>query len=168
MKKKHNSFYGVIMKRLLVIAFVFSLVSFSAKAESEADCAIWICLPGGFPSGCEAAYREYKGRIKHGRPPLPKLSSCTTGPNGEKIDGQYELGYERYEFCKAGFFLKDSPDQDRYGTALCVKNECRNGSIDGGGGGGIGSCESYQAIKRQKQNYVKMWVNGDYLGQFFY
>lgn len=152
------------MKRLLIFAFIFSLTSFQAKAESEADCAIWICLPGGFPSGCEAAYRAYKDRIKHDRAPLPKLSSCTTGPNGEKVDGRYELGYERYELCKAGFVLRNPADQGRQGAALCVKGECRN-MWDGGGTRG---CESYQAVTRQKQNYVKMWVDGDYLGQFFY
>lgn len=155
------------MKHLLIFSFVFLLISFPAEAESEANCAIWICLPGGFPSGCEAAYNAYKDRIKHGRPPLPQLSACTTGPKGEKVDGRYELGYERYEFCKAGFVLRESSDQGRFGSALCVKNGCNNSDI-GDGGRVIGNCESYQAIKRQKQNFVKMWINGDYLGQFFY
>lgn len=27
---------------------------------------------------------------------------------------------------------------------------------------------SYQAVLRPKPNYVKMWVDGDYLGQYFY
>ena len=29
-------------------------------------------------------------------------------------------------------------------------------------------CKNYQAIRRTKQSYVKMWVDGDYLGKFWY
>ncbi len=162
--REEQHFFGFGMKRLLIFILVIFLIPIQVKADSDADCAIWICLPGGFPSGCEAAFRAYRGRIKHDRPPLPKLSSCTTGPNGEKIDGKYELGHERYELCKTGFVLRYPADQGRSGSALCVKGGCRNVED----GGRMNGCESYQAIKRAKPNYVKMWVNGDYLGQFFY
>ena len=96
-------------KILAALIIVFTFVTYSPKsyAASEAACAIWICLPGGFPQGCSAAYSEFKKRIKKGRDPLPRLSSCTTGPNGEKVDGHYQLGYERFEPCDEGYVLRE-------------------------------------------------------------
>ena len=75
---------------LMVMTMLLFSPSKTATASSQDACAIWICLPGGFPSGCGGAYSEFKKRIKKGRDPLPKLSTCTTGPNGEKIDGHGE------------------------------------------------------------------------------
>ena len=43
---------------------------------NDADCAIWLCLPTGFPSGCEEAKDAFKDRIKNFKSPLPALSSC--------------------------------------------------------------------------------------------
>ncbi|WP_394213485.1 conjugal transfer protein TraL [Enterovibrio calviensis] len=47
-----------------------------AQAESDAACAIWLCLPTGFPSGCGDAKSEFKKRLKKFKPPLPLLTSC--------------------------------------------------------------------------------------------
>ncbi len=72
---------------ILALLAVFVLNPSLGNSASQDACAIWICLPGGFPSECSGAYSEFKKRIKKGRDPLPRLSSCTTGPNGEKVDG---------------------------------------------------------------------------------
>ena len=101
---------------LIVMAMLLFSPSKIATASSQDACAIWICLPGGFPSGCSGPYSEFKKRIKKGRDPLPKLSSCTTGPNGEKIDGHYQLGYERFEPCNDGFVLRER--QQGYSCAI--------------------------------------------------
>lgn len=130
-------------------------------AASEDACAIWICMPGGFPQGCSGAYSEFKHRVKKGRPPLPELSSCTTGPNGEKVSGHYQLGYEHYEPCKEGYVLRESRqiNQAKCYVERCAPVKYRQDNY---------YCENYQAILRPKPNYVKMWVDGDYLGQYFY
>lgn len=67
------------MKQSLLMAALvaaFLVPTFSASAASEAECSIWLCLPTGFPSGCEDAKSAFKKRIKKFKPPLPALSSC--------------------------------------------------------------------------------------------
>lgn len=134
-----------------------------AQASSQDACAIWICLPGGFPSGCGGAYSEFKKRIKKGRDPLPKLSSCTTGPNGEKVDGHYQLGYERFEPCDEGYVLREKQQGYRNTQGLCYRTGCAPQQYQEND-----RCENYQALIRPKPHYVKMWVDGEYLGQYFY
>ena len=150
---------------LMVMTMLLFSSSKTATASSQDACAIWICLPGGFPSGCGGAYSEFKKRIKKGRDPLPKLSSCTTGPNGEKIDGHYQLGYERFEPCDEGFVLRERLQGYRASQGLCYRTQCAPQQYQENS---YNRCENYQAVIRPKPNYVKMWVNGEYLGQYFY
>lgn len=150
----------------IVIAMVFTLGMTPSKtyAASEADCAIWICLPGGFPTGCSAAHSAFKHRIKKGRPPLPDLSSCTTGPNGQKSSGHYQLGYEYFEPCKEGYVLEQHSANGFYMmSGRCVLKQCNYGW-----GNQCYTKDSYAALRRPSPSYVKMWVDGQYLGQFFY
>ncbi|MGD6739528.1 conjugal transfer protein [Photobacterium leiognathi subsp. mandapamensis] len=48
----------------------------SVSAASQDECAIWLCLPTGFPSGCDDAKRAFTKRIKKLKPPLPNIASC--------------------------------------------------------------------------------------------
>ena len=137
-------------------------VSKPAMAESEDACAIWLCLPGGFPQGCSDAYAEFRHRIKKRRPPLPDLSSCTTGPNGERINGRYQFGYERYLPCEEGFILLEN--QEVSYQASCYKEECVSSIYRQN----YDECENHEAKRRLEPSYVKMWVGGQYLGQFYY
>lgn len=148
---------------LLVLTAVFFINSQNGYAASQNACAIWICLPGGFPSGCGGAYSEFKNRIKKGRNPLPSLSSCTTGPNGEKVSGRYELGYERFEPCEDGYVLRERLQGYRVVEGACYNQRCAPSEFQENS-----YCENYAAILRPKPHFVKMWVNGDYLGQYFY
>jgi hypothetical protein len=153
------------MKFFMMIIMAMLIISNGkmALASSQDACAIWICLPGGFPSGCGGAYSEFKKRIKKGRDPLPKLSSCTTGPNGEKVDGHYQLGYERFEPCDEGYVLREKQQGYRATQGLCYRTQCAPQQYQENY-----RCENYQALIRPKPHYVKMWVNGEYLGQYFY
>lgn len=137
----------------------------SAKAESEAACAIWLCLPGGFPTGCASAYSEFKHRIKKGKSPLPNLSSCTTGPDGQSSNGRYSLGVEYFMPCKAGFAIDENLLRSsgrgvcKPTNPACARNNRYSSSVD---------CASYSAVRRSNPSYVEMWVDGQYLGKFFY
>ena len=155
------------MKTLIIImmAGLFFTHSKVATASSQDACAIWICLPGGFPSGCSGAYSEFKKRIKKGRDPLPKLSSCTTGPNGERVDGHYQLGYERFEPCDDGYVLRERRQGYRATQGVCYRTGCAPQQYQENYNY---SCENYQAVIRPKPHFVKMWVDGEYLGQYFY
>ena len=148
---------------MLALLAVFVLNPSPGYSASQDACAIWICLPGGFPSGCSGAYSEFKKRIKKGKDPLPRLSSCTTGPNGEKVDGHYQLGYERFEPCDDGYVLRERLQGYRAVEGVCYRQFCAPLQFQDNS-----SCHNYTAIIRPKPYYVKMWVNGDYLGQYFY
>lgn len=153
---------------MLSAAATFFLSTFyvpSARAASEAECAIWLCLPGGFPSGCSAAHSEFKKRIKKGKPPLPDLSSCTTGPDGKGSSGSYQLGYELFEACKTGYVLRQN--QNGYmSTGTCEKPQCHSHYGFGNYNGNV--CDRYAAVRRTQPSYVKMWVDGKYIGQYWY
>ncbi len=148
---------------ILALLAVFVLSPSPVYSANQDACAIWICLPGGFPSGCSGAYSEFKKRIKKGKDPLPRLSSCTTGPNGEKVDGHYELGYEKFEPCDDGYVLRERSLAYRAVEGACYKKFCAPPHFQDNS-----SCESHAAVLRPQPYYVKLWVNGDYLGQYFY
>ncbi len=158
-------------KKFVLFAIVTILIASvmgapPARAASEAECAIWLCLPGGFPSGCSAAHSAFKKRIKKGKPPLPDLSSCTTGPDGKGTSGNYQMGYEMFEACKEGYVLKQN-NNGYMSTGTCEKTQCQH-SPYGFGNWNNNVCDRYTAIRRSQPNYVKMWVEGKYIGQFWY
>ncbi|HCE5184937.1 hypothetical protein [Vibrio parahaemolyticus] len=63
-----------------------------AMAASQDECAIWICLPGGFPSGCGSAKSALKKRIKKLKPPLPPFTSCVvSGGGGSQMNYDYNF-----------------------------------------------------------------------------
>ena len=65
--------------RITAIA-ALAVLAGSAYAESQDECAIWLCLPGGFPSGCGAAHSAMISRVRDRKPPLPDFSSCAVNP----------------------------------------------------------------------------------------
>ena len=70
-------------KKYFLIAAISLALSIPVFAADQDDCAIWLCLPTGFPSGCSGAKSAFKKRIKHLRPPLPDLMSCgVDAPDG--------------------------------------------------------------------------------------
>lgn len=78
------------MKKYMCIAALiaaFFVPSVSVQAASQDECAIWLCLPTGFPSGCGDAKKAFKKRIKHFKPPLPSLPSCMISPDQENATG---------------------------------------------------------------------------------
>lgn len=64
--------------RSLYLALLCLAFQAPAQAESEAECSIWLCLPGAFPAGCAAAYSAFIARVTHipPKPPLPAWGSC--------------------------------------------------------------------------------------------
>ncbi|MDW1542427.1 conjugal transfer protein TraL [Vibrio sp. YT-17] len=62
---------------LFTVALTFNA---PAQAASQDECAIWLCLPTGFPSGCGDAKKALKKRIKKFKPPLPSFTSCAVNP----------------------------------------------------------------------------------------
>ncbi|MGH1379145.1 MAG: hypothetical protein ACRBB3_10025 [Alphaproteobacteria bacterium] len=134
-------------------------------AASQDECAIWLCLPGGFPQGCGAAHSAMIKRIKKRKPPLPSFGSCSVGGSGD-----YRMGYEPYEPCKEGFKLEINIDGDSGDRSRCISHNVHqfcNHQTDVQIEYNDDRCY-YKAVKRPKPYFVEMWVDGDYLGKFFY
>lgn len=151
---------------LLLVAAFFSQTHI-ARAESQAACAIWLCLPGGFPTGCADAYSEFKHRIKKGKSPLPNLSSCTVGPDGTSSNGSYKMGVEYFLSCRDGFQYDRTP-QNNLNEVMCIPTNPKCNIREKYRGGEKVDCTPYQAERRKQTRFVQMWIDGKYLGQFFY
>jgi hypothetical protein len=83
-----------IITALLISAFIFTAGTNDVHAASEDECAIWLCLPGGFPSGCGAAKSAMRDRIRSFKSPLPSFSSCVV--SGGKGGMESEHGTAAY------------------------------------------------------------------------
>ncbi len=60
----------------LLLTLTASIISLPSQAASDDECAIWMCLPSGFPSGCSGAKSAFKDRVKHFKPALPNFHEC--------------------------------------------------------------------------------------------
>lgn len=165
MSKGKKIIFG--MSYVLFFLFLIGVLNSKADASSQDACAIWLCLPGGFPSGCAAAYQEFQDRIRHGRAPLPDLSACTVGPSGETSTGRYELGTEFVEPCRSGFTIVYNRVGNAY-DAVCMPPLPKCSPMSLYYKSHQEECTAYKAVIRQKTHFIKLWVNGKYLGQFFY
>jgi len=94
-----------------------------AEAASEDECAIWLCLPGGFPPGCESAHGAMHKRLRHGKHPLPELNSCVQGSDAP-VNADASYGKEPYVSCRAGYTMIRGDHDPRDGQAAeCVSDE---------------------------------------------
>ena len=112
------------MRRVVVVGLSVLLgivgtlwVKGEALAASQAECAIWLCLPGRFPSGCEAAKRAFHRRLDRDLAPLPRWSQCAVN-GAPSANLTYQLGSEPYFPCEEGFTLV-MPNRGR--QARCVQ-----------------------------------------------
>ena len=113
MKNKHF----LLLATALISSSVFA-ASPLIRSDREAECAIYLCLPGGFTQGCEAAKSAYIGRItdltsggKRRYTDLPAFNLCEDqNPPGiedfpltEKSEvsyrGRYEISRPAYNTC---------------------------------------------------------------------
>lgn len=78
------------MKKISLSLSLAALLGLSlplpSLAASEAECAIWLCLPAGFPDGCGAAKSAFKKRLRKGRSPLPPFSQCAVDEHGNRVN----------------------------------------------------------------------------------
>ncbi len=151
---------------LIIAGIIVSGISV-AKAESQSACAIWLCLPGGFPSGCSDAYSEFKSRVKKGKSPLPDLSSCMVSSDGSKSKGTYQMGIDYFRPCKTGFQYSKTP-WSYNDDIMCIPSNPQCNLREKYRSDKKMDCASYQAERRKQIRFIKMWVDSQYIGQFFY
>ena len=64
------------------------------NANVSDDCAIWLCLPAGFPEGCEGAKKAFKKRLKRGKAPMPPFEQCAVGDDGQPMKNNDKFTYK--------------------------------------------------------------------------
>ena len=127
----------------LGLAVMLPLTAYAASDaimdDRESECAIWLCLPGGFPEGCEAAKRSYVKRITSftgGHHPrrkftdLPRFDLCVdenppgiedynVGPDSVITwQGAYEVHMPAYNVCTRWGYRGAQDNQVRYCAAV--------------------------------------------------
>lgn len=80
----------ILATSLIAISFL-SAVPTTVQAATEDECAIWLCLPSGFPSGCGAAKSAFKKRIKKLKPPLPNILSCLAEGSSSTLNFKHDF-----------------------------------------------------------------------------
>jgi hypothetical protein len=120
-------------KFALSISFlsIFGLNSFNALAASQDECAIWICLPGGFPSGCGAAHSAMVKRLSKLKSPLPSFSSCvvasdTPGSSNMSFTYNYAAYIPQRQVCADRYY--GWGDNDRCSTWKTVPRKMIKGT----------------------------------------
>lgn len=88
------------MKKIVsaaILTLLFSIfLSSNSFAASEAECKIWVCLPGGFGVDCQDARVAMEKRIDQNKTPLPKFSSCEDEKEKDGSTMSYDYSYAAY------------------------------------------------------------------------
>lgn len=86
-------FKACVATALLAVSVTAMAASGGIRNNRNNECSIWLCLPGGFPGGCESAYSAMVGRITDLAPhhvrkynTLPDFANCV---DYESNDQQY-------------------------------------------------------------------------------
>lgn len=153
----------------LLLAFAMSVFAHGAQAqnipqiETNWDCAIWLCLPAGFPETCAPAFDKMVDRLKKRLSPLPDWSIC--GGDAQPPNHNYALGREYWYPCDEGYDLRIDDNID---AAQCVTTRRECADDYGWFFNDAHLCQSYDAKRRSKTHYIDIWVDGQFLSRNFY
>ncbi len=83
---------------LIIGSFLSGTLLSQANAASTDECAIWMCLPTGFTTGCDGAKSAFKKRIRKRKSPLPSFSSCldSSSSNDNREEFTSKTGFAAY------------------------------------------------------------------------
>ncbi|MDA8094883.1 MAG: conjugal transfer protein TraL [Betaproteobacteria bacterium] len=146
----------------VVLPGFLAIAAHAAFAASQNECAIWLCLPDGFPSGCGAAHSAMINRIRHRKSPLPDFGSCSANPRavgGARLS--YQQGYAAYipphEECSYDWF--GTPTSCSRVPAQYVDGQwC---TFDDGGSGTPAGCTG-------TASFIKVFTGGRQAGKTYY
>ena len=122
----------------LVAAAAIASLSPAPAAAADAydvDCKLILCLPAGFPSGCNDAYSRMVDRLRHGHSPIG-VCTMSDGTEYESYDIDYRIipatrpeGWE----CPLGKTLYHSTSMGDNGAAPAVTAFCYDRAYSYGG-----------------------------------
>ncbi|MCW6016240.1 conjugal transfer protein TraL [Serratia marcescens] len=147
----------------LALSALFLMSGFTPKvayAASQDECAIWLCLPGGFPDGCGGAHSAMLKRLKKGKSPLPSFSSCAvdSGSSGDASMGKGAWLPERKECVRWAH---------GHGDEWCTKYETKPAEFKKDQLCIINNGNHYPPGCRS-QNYVDIYIDGKKVGETYY
>jgi hypothetical protein len=159
------------MKNVAIILFAcLGLLGLDmANAASQDECAEWICLPGGFPSGCGGAHSAMQNRIARHETVLPDFDECAANPptrGGSHMS--YSMGIAAYIPTRT---VCPNNDDNQWWLLGAGQQQCRtvqahyvDGTscwIDDSGNGTPDGCTA----TRQS---VKVFTDGNQVGTTYY
>ncbi len=100
-KAKHIS--SIIAIALATVGFL----PYPSSAASQDECSIWLCLPGGFPSGCDGAKSSMKKRLKKGKSPMPNIEECVVASPGDNSSEPMRSNYGKAAYIPAHSICKE-------------------------------------------------------------
>lgn len=163
------------MKRLISVVSLIGMIcmfSMPVSAASNDECAIWLCLPSGFPSGCGGAKSAMKDRLKKFKPPLPSFGSCRA-KSPSSIGGGSTMsaidGFAAYLPERRGQCLSWSKPKGKNDNQTCLKWQilpeqyiknatCRRNARHGNTPSGCNSTK----------RFVDVMIDGKKTGETFY
>lgn len=148
-------------------AALLAALTGNVQAASQDECSIWLCLPGGFPSGCAAAHSAMISRIKDLKPPLPDFDSCAVNPpQGSGSHMSYKMGVAAFvpthKECTQWNYWNDTPECVKWQTipAHYVENtSCQTDQETG---------QSHPAYCTTTKRWVKVYVESAQTGDTYY
>lgn len=164
---------GVKLTSLLLMAIILGPLTTPVMAASQDECAIWLCLPGGFPSGCGAAHAAMAKRISHLKPPLPPFSSCSANGSGSMNYEQSTAAYVPEQRVCSKKWPRGGCREYREVKAHWVDGaSCRfSGRYDGPGeirGGNVHYSEGTAPRCSSTSNTIQIFDHGKQMGNTFY
>ena len=145
----------------LLMMVAFGVMSPTTQAASQNECAIWLCLPAGFPSGCGAAHSAMMKRIKKLKPPLPAFSACAVSGGSNMT---YKLSNAAYvpqrTVCADEF---PDPEAGCISTKVIPEHYVKDAYCDHGEGsssGPTGCSRNYR--------YIDIFIEGKLAGETYY
>lgn len=150
--------YCNLMLLFIMISTVFPKVSVAA---SQDECAIWLCMPAGFPgSECSAPHKAMLKRVKKGKSPLPSFSSCAVNSSSS---GSASTG--------KGAWLPERKECVRWsrghGDEWCTKYETKPAEFKKDQLCIINNGNHYPPGCRS-QNYIDIYIDGKKVGNTYY
>lgn len=101
-----------VAKLGLATAMMATFATSAEASSNDNECGIWLCLPVGFGvQGCSEPKKAFLKRIRKGRSPLPSLGRCSGG----KSEGRYDMVYDPFQSCPAGWAARHTYPQDDNG-----------------------------------------------------
>ncbi|MGO4746761.1 hypothetical protein [Serratia quinivorans] len=148
---------GILLCWLLTITAVPKI----SVAASQDECAIWLCMPAGFPGNeCNAPHNAMLKRVKKGKSPLPSFSSCAVNSSST---GSANTG--------KGAWLPARKECVRWahghGDEWCTKYETKPAEFKKNQLCIINNGNHYPPGCRS-QNYIDIYIDGKKVGDTYY